>query len=92
VHWSLPVIEGTHDFATADELVAHLADLPAVGPEERKRRTCPAEHPNVDSLCDRYEELAQARPVRAQPELWRKEPAGKMNVRRGLLDLFSDPR
>ena len=86
------VIEDTDDPGLLHQGIAHLSGLFSVWVKERKRRSRPAQHSNIDALSNIGQQLAQPLATLAQLELRREEPAGEMHVRLRLLDLVGDPR
>jgi len=59
VHRTLLRVERTLDARVGDELLPHLAHVPARRPEQRQRRARPREHAHVRALRELGEERAQ---------------------------------
>ncbi len=80
VHRPLFRVEGHANARSAHEPIALLAHAPSRRSEKRKRRACPRDHPHVDALGERSEQLVQRRAAAGEVERRVEVPAGKQHV------------
>ena len=94
VHRALVGVERAVHARSAHEPLARIAHGRAVGREQRQRRAAPQQHPDVDSLGQIAEQIAQPSGpgVARQAELGRDVPAGDVHVRAGAVERLGDAR
>ncbi len=94
MHRALVEIERALNARAPDELLAHAAHSRPSRRKDRHWRSSPQQHPDVDSLGQVPEQIAQSRRtmVARQPELGRNVPPGNMHVRASAGKRLGDAR
>ena len=94
VHRALICVDLAANARSVCELLAHPAHGRAVGREEGQRRAAPQQHPDVDSLGQLGEQVAQPASISfaRQAELGRDVPAGDMHKRASARERGGDAR
>ena len=83
MHRALVEIQRAPDARAPEQLLAHAAHRRASGRKDRHRRSAPQQHPDLDSLGQIAEQIAQSRcsMVAGEPEVGCDVPSGDMYVR-----------
>ena len=94
MHRALVEIKRALNARAPDELLAHAAHGRTSGREDRHRRSSPQQHPDLDSLGQVPEQIAQSGRliVARQPEIGRNVPPGDMHMRASASERLGDAR